>query len=216
MLRYLAPVLLALAAYICFPKGGNHHLVLLQLTTPDLLPEQLDQLGGDVRHKLKILRNIDSHMSDADTSDKEKYNFAVITEHCCEVEAAEFVANLENLDFVHKYEVFPVSSDPGRQMIANLAIKVKGLLSSIVPSLAVELHKAAPIPGDPMQQLGSKICSDEARKALGPMVMINLMKIKDKEAAKRYGDACFSFFPTIGTSVYFLGNARFLENNEKI
>ena len=27
--------------------------------------------------------------------------------------------------------------------------------------------------------------SDEARKALGPMVMINLMKIKDKEAAKR-------------------------------
>ena len=64
MLRYLAPVLLALAAYICFPKyiqnihitpkisiirGGNHHLVLLQLTTPDLLPEQLDQLDGDVR-----------------------------------------------------------------------------------------------------------------------------------------------------------------------
>ena len=27
--------------------------------------------------------------------------------------------------------------------------------------------------------------SDEARKALGSMVMINLMKIKDKEAAKR-------------------------------
>ena len=70
------------------------------------------------------------------------------------------------------------------------------------------------------------------------MVMINVMKTKDKEAAKRlfalilvvisfiiiivistinvsftnqcerYGDACFSFFPTIGTQIFFLGEAR--------
>ena len=84
------------------------------------------------RHQLKILRNIDSHMSHVDTSNKvlttipkhlnylcsvahpslrklppaqEKYNFAIVTEHCCEVEAAEFEANLKKLDFIENYEV---------------------------------------------------------------------------------------------------------------
>ena len=36
---------------------------------------------------------------------QEKYNFAIVTEHCCEVEAAEFEANLKKLDFIENYEV---------------------------------------------------------------------------------------------------------------
>ena len=36
---------------------------------------------------------------------QEKYNFAIITEHCCEVEAAEFEANLKKMDFIKNYEV---------------------------------------------------------------------------------------------------------------
>merc|ERR1711971_927986 len=207
MLRFLVPVILSLAAYLYLPKSGSHLLVVLQLSTSTLLPKQLQALG-DVKHQLKILRNIDSHMSHLDTSDKEKYNVAIITEHCCDDTAAEFEASLKNMDFIQNYEVFPVSSAPTRQIIGNLGIRVKGLLSYIFPSLAVELHKAVPTPGDPMQKLGEKICSVEERKAVGTMLMINVMKTKDEEAAKRYGDACFSFFPTIGTTIFFIGNAR--------
>jgi len=207
MLRFFVPVLLSAAAFIYLPKSGNHLLVVLQLSTPVLLPQQLELLG-DVKHQLKILRNIDSHMSHVETSNKEKYNFAIITEHCCDVEAAEFEANLKELDFIENYEVFPVSSAPTQRMIGNLGISLKGFLSTFFPSFAVELHKATPIAGDPMQELGKEICSVEAREPSGPMVMINVMKTKDKEAAKRYGDACFSFFPTVGTRVFFLGEAR--------
>ena len=149
-------------------RSGSHLLVVLQLSTPMLLPKQLEALG-DVkwdnigakdssslflsiqfslfdshifvsnlsnvdalscfRHQLKILRNIDSHMSHLDTSNKvlyqpntylilillkknwifipsqEKYNFAIITEHCCDDEAAEFEASLKKLDFIQNYEV---------------------------------------------------------------------------------------------------------------
>ena len=38
-------------------------------------------------------------------SSQEKYNFAIITEHCCDDEAAEFEASLKKLDFIHNYEV---------------------------------------------------------------------------------------------------------------
>merc|ERR1711971_950142 len=188
MLRFLVPVILSLAAYLYLPKSGSHLLVVLQLSTSTLLPKQLQALG-DVKHQLKILRNIDSHMSHLDTSDKEKYNVAIITEHCCDDTAAEFEASLKNMDFIQNYEVFPVSSAPTRQIIGNLGIRVKGLLSPLFPSLVVELHKATPIPGDPMQKLGEQICSVE--------------ETKDEEAAKRYGDACFSFFPTVGTTLFF-------------
>ena len=85
---------------------------------------------------------------------QEKYNFAIITEHCCDVEAAEFEANLKELDFIENYEVgelrcfsfnilyfwsfvfnnhsfntfevFPVSSAPTQRMIGNLGISLKG------------------------------------------------------------------------------------------
>ena len=38
-------------------------------------------------------------------SSQEKYNFAIITEHCCDDEAAEFEASLKKLDFIQNYEV---------------------------------------------------------------------------------------------------------------
>ena len=78
---------------------------------------------------------------------QEKNNFAIITEHCCDVEAAEFEANLKKLDFIENYEVsvncnilyfvfnnhsfyiievFPVSSAPTRQLIGNIGISLKG------------------------------------------------------------------------------------------
>jgi hypothetical protein len=40
------------------------------------------------------------------------------------------------------------------------------------------------------------------------MVVINIMKVKDQEAADKYGEAVFSFSPTIGTEVFLLGEAR--------
>ena len=36
---------------------------------------------------------------------QEKYNFAIITEHCCDDTAAEFEASLKNMDFIQNYEV---------------------------------------------------------------------------------------------------------------
>ena len=56
--------------------------------------------------------------------------------------------------------------------------------------------------------LGQLVCSKEAREVDGPMVVINIMKTKDKVAAEKYTTACFSFFPSIGTDLFLLGKLR--------
>ena len=52
------------------------------------------------------------------------------------------------------------------------------------------------------------VCSREAREVDGPMVVINIMKTNDKVAADKYMNACFSFFPSIGTDLFLLGEIR--------
>ena len=92
--------------------------VTLQNFTPDLQKIYTDisvisvTLCNSVQGKnywLCIVNTIDLRSGENDwiliPPAQEKYNFAIITEHCCEVESAEFEANLKKLDFIENYEV---------------------------------------------------------------------------------------------------------------
>mgnify|MGYP007123608887 CR=1 FL=1 len=59
-----------------------------------------------------------------------------------------------------------------------------------------------------MKELGGQLCSQEARREQGAMVVINIMKVKDQEAADKYGAACFDFFTATGTRLFMIGKPR--------
>ena len=80
-------------------------------------------------------------------------------------------------------------------------------ISGLLPPLRAKLTPLQKEDGS-MKELSGQLCSQEAKKEQGAMVVINIMKYKDQEAADKYGAACFNFFTAVGTRLFLMGKPR--------
>merc|ERR1739838_54225 len=119
-----------------------------------------------------------------------------------EEEEQQFRAELQQLEFVKKIEIFPYKTNPVRMMLINLIIKIKGIIfdnSLTDPDSEDDLFDGAKI-----------LCSQEKVKEGGAKVMVNIVKINEnnKEALEKYNmKVVFELFSKIGSFIFDSGTA---------
>jgi len=212
--QLLTPILVGAAIYIFLPKSENVLLVLFQLKSTSLSGKEINSIGN-IKYSFKIDRNMDGHMG-VDTTGRDIYNFAVITEHFpTEDLSLKFTQELEKNDVIQSFQAFPFSTSPLETAIINMQISFKRLFYDIAPSLA-NIFPSLDIKLTPLDKKKKEeeakgideLCREES-KSDEPFVMINVGKVKDLEVVKKYGiPVFFNFFPVINTRIFIKGKAR--------
>jgi len=224
MLHQILPVLaLGVALFFIIPREENCLLVLLQLNRPQLSQAEINGLGN-IKHAFIIERNIDGHMDHVDISGKEKYNFALVTNHfSSEAESLKFGDTLKRIRSIDDFQVFPFTSST-RVPVMNMIIFLKRQLFYLAPSLTKTFPSldltltpiAKEMKGEEeeeeMGELGllEELCSEqELLKHKGSHPIINIIKVKDKEVLDKYNNpTIFQFFPATNTRILLVGKPR--------
>merc|ERR1712192_22941 len=223
MLQQILPVLaLGVSFFFIIPREENCLLVLLQLNRPQLSQAEINALGN-MKHAFIIERNIDGHMDHVDISGKEKYNFALVTNHfSSEAESLKFGDTLKRIKSIDNFQVFSFTSST-RVPVMNMIIFLKKQLFDWAPSLARTFPSLdltlTPIvkenKGEEEEDMGElslmeELCSEqEVLKHKGSHPIINIVKVKDKEVLDKYNNpTIFQFFPATNTRILLVGKPR--------
>merc|ERR550534_2406012 len=136
MISQLLPaVALGILLFFIITREENCLLVLLQLNRPQLSQTEIDALGN-IKHAFIIERNIDGHIQHVHTLGKDKYNFALVTNHfSSEAQSLRFGDTLKKIRSVDNFQVFPFTTST-RVPFINTIIFLKKYLFKWAPSLA--------------------------------------------------------------------------------
>ena len=111
-------------------------------------------------------------------------------------------------DFISKAALFPFSENLSVTRLYNLYLYVANWLSIRFPNYFKTSF--TPLSKENLDEsLVENLCSTESIIAGGRkrMIMINVMKVDDPDAWKKYENAMFNFLPQIGTQLFSRGSA---------
>ena len=111
-------------------------------------------------------------------------------------------------DFINKIALFPYSENLSITRLYNLYLSMANWCSIKFP----EFFKTSftPVSDENLnKKLANKLCSPESINAGGRkrMVMVNVMKLHDRESMKTYENAMMNYLPQIGTQLFSRGVA---------
>jgi len=231
MISQLLPaVALGILLFFIIPREENCLLVLLQLNRPQLSQTEIAALGN-IKHAFIIERNIDGHMQHVPTLGKEKYNFALVTNHfSSEANSLRFGDTLKKIRSVDNFQVFPFTSSTRVPFINTIIFLKKYLfkwapfLASTFPSLDLTLtskkqkewEKEVQVPVEVEEDeeeemdLMEQLCSPKQLVShKGSQPIINIIKVKDRDELEKYNNpTLFQFFPATDTRVLLIGKPR--------
>jgi len=203
MLRWiLPPIILALAVYPFLPKQETCVLLILEVSPDGENVIQQLMSRGNIKHAFRIHSNVFDKGIDTET--KDLFNFALITNH---VESVEEIAKIEesvkSISNIKNSQVLPFPTS-AKATILNVAIFFKKQMYKLFPSLMASMTKKNT--EDKREPRLQQVCDDKSLEKAGPLIVVNLMKIKDPEALAKYTTpAAFHFFPQLDVKLLLAG-----------
>jgi len=198
----LPPIILALAVYPFLPKQENCVLLILEVASDaENVVKQLTS-HGNIRHAFRIHSNVFDKGIDTET--KDRFNFALVTNHLeSEEEVAKIEETVKSFSNIKSSQVLPFPTS-AKATILNVAIFFKKLIYKLFPSTMASLTKKDP--EDKREPRLQQVCDDKSLEKAGPLIVVNLMKIKDPEALAKYSTpAAFHFFPQLDVKLLLAG-----------
>jgi len=202
MLRWILPPLaLALAVYHYLPKQGNCVLVILEVASENVIKQLTSH--GNIKHAFKLHSNVFDKGIDTET--KDLYNFALVTDHVesLEEEVARIEETIKSVSDIKSSQVLPFPTS-AKSAILNVAIFLKKQMYKLFPSMRATMTKKEL--DDKREPRLDQVCNDKSLENAGPLVVVNLMKIKDPETLAKYTTpAAFHFFPQLEVKLLLAG-----------
>ena len=111
-------------------------------------------------------------------------------------------------DFINQVAVFPYTENLSLTRLYNLYLSTANWLAINIPAY-FKINFTAIKKENMKSDLSEKLCSQQSINAGGRkrMIMINVMKVHDSEAWKKYEFAMFKYLPQIGTELFTRGVA---------
>jgi len=203
MLRWIfPPIILALALYPFLPKQEKCVLIILEVASDaENVIKQLT-FNGNIRHAFRIQNNVFDKGIDTET--KDRFNFALITNHVeSEEEVAKIEESVKSISNIKNSQVLPFPTS-NKATILNVAIFLKKQMYKLFPSMMASMTTKNP--DDKREPRLHQVCDDKSLEKAGPLIVVNLMRIKDPEALAKYTTpAAFHFFPQLDVKLLLAG-----------